>query len=297
MGTQNKAYLNAFIGIIIFSATLPFTKLALGINNNQLSPEFITFGRSTLAGLLSIIFLIINKKKIPSSKYFTNLIIIAILLIFLFPLLISYGVKDNQAIHSGVILGSLPLFTSLFAAIYFKQKETFLFWFFSFMGFTSIILFSIFALDKFDLQSIANFNVSDLILFLSVIVASVGYVVGSKLTEKLGSLTVISWALAISLPITLPLSIVHYPSNSINLESWLAFFYLAVMAQWIGVFFWFKGLSLGGAVKIGQVQLIYPFSSFVFSIFLLNENLNFFTFTFSCLIISIIYLTKKYSHK
>ena len=65
MGTQNKAYLNAFIGIIIFSATLPFTKLALGINNNQLSPEFITFGRSTLAGLLSIIFLIINKKKIP----------------------------------------------------------------------------------------------------------------------------------------------------------------------------------------------------------------------------------------
>ena len=52
MGTQNKAYLNAFIGIIIFSATLPFTKLALGINNNQLSPEFITFGRSTLAGLL-----------------------------------------------------------------------------------------------------------------------------------------------------------------------------------------------------------------------------------------------------
>ena len=297
MGTQNKAYLNAFIGIIIFSATLPFTKLALGINNNQLSPEFITFGRSTLAGLLSIIFLIINKKKIPSSKYFINLIIIAILLIFLFPLLISYGVKNNQAIHSGVILGSLPLFTSLFAAIYFKQKEAFLFWFFSFMGFACIILFSIFALDKFDLQSIANFNVSDLILFLSVIVASVGYVVGSKLTEKLGSLSVISWALVISLPITLPLSIVYYPSNSINLESWLAFFYLAVMAQWIGVFFWFKGLSLGGAVKIGQVQLIYPFSSFVFSIFLLNENLNFFTFIFSCLIISIIYLTKKYSHK
>ena len=45
MHIQNKAYINAFIGIIIFSATLPVTKLALGLNNDQLSPEFITLGR------------------------------------------------------------------------------------------------------------------------------------------------------------------------------------------------------------------------------------------------------------
>jgi drug/metabolite transporter (DMT)-like permease len=297
MHIQNKAYINAFIGIIIFSATLPVTKLALGLNNDQLSPEFITLGRSSLAGLLSVLFLILRKKKIPDTKHLIQLAFISLLLIFLFPLLISYGVRDNEAIHSGVILGSLPLFTSLSAAIYFKQKESFLFWIFSFLGFVLIIIFSIINLDKLDINSVINFNYSDLILFLAVITASIGYVVGSKLTTKLGSLDVISWALALSLPITIPFSIIFYPSTSINFDSWISFLYLAVMAQWIGYFFWYNGLSIGGPVKIGQVQLIYPFSSFIFSIFLLNEKLNFFTLVFSVIIVLIIYLTKKFSLK
>ena len=222
--------------------------------------------------------------------------ILAILLIFLFPLLISYGVKDNEAIHSGVILGSLPLFTSLSASIYFKQKESFLFWLFSFLGFFCIFIFSVISFDNFNLNKITNFNLSDLILFFAVITASVGYVVGSKLSRQLGSLTVIYWALTISLPITIPFSILLYPTNTIGSDSWLAFFYFAIMAQWIGYFFWYNGLSLGGEIKIGQVQLIYPFASFIFSIFLLNEKLNFFTFMFSALIIVIIYLTKRFSH-
>jgi drug/metabolite transporter (DMT)-like permease len=296
MSIATKAYLNAFIGIVIFSATLPVTKLALGTDNTQLTPEFITFGRSAIAGLFSIIFLFINKKKIPDFKSFVQLSILAILLIFLFPLLISYGVKDNEAIHSGVILGSLPLFTSLSASIYFKQKESFLFWLFSFVGFFCIFIFSVLSFDNFNLNKIINFNLSDLILFFAVLTASVGYVVGSKLSRQLGSLTVISWALTISLPITIPFSILLYPTNTIGSDSWLAFFYLAIMAQWIGYFFWYNGLSLGGEIKIGQVQLIYPFASFIFSIFLLNEKLNFFTFMFSALIIVIIYLTKRFSH-
>ena len=73
MSIATKAYLNAFIGIVIFSATLPVTKLALGTDNTQLTPEFITFGRSAIAGLFSIIFLFINKKnQIKFSLLFFN---------------------------------------------------------------------------------------------------------------------------------------------------------------------------------------------------------------------------------
>lgn len=295
MNLTSKAYINGFIGIIIFSATLPVTKIALGVDNNQLTPEFITFGRSVIAGLFSIFFLIIYKQKIPNLKNLIQLFFISILLIFLFPLFISYGVRHNEAIHSGVILGSLPLFTSLCGSIYLKQKESFLFWLFSIFGFILIFLFSIFSSSGLNLKLLMSFNLSDLILFFAVISASVGYVIGSKLTKELGPLTVISWALTLSLPITLPFSYYEFPSNTIEQSSWFAFFYLAIMSQWIGYLFWYKGLSLGGAVKIGQVQLIYPFASFVFSIFLLNEKLNLFTFFFSVLILGIIYLTKRFS--
>ena len=45
------------LGVTLFAATLPMTKLAVGTAADpQLSPWFITFGRAAVAGLLSILF-------------------------------------------------------------------------------------------------------------------------------------------------------------------------------------------------------------------------------------------------
>ena len=44
---------------MIFAATLPMTKLAVGtIDAPQLSPWFVTFGRAAAAGLLSALYLL-----------------------------------------------------------------------------------------------------------------------------------------------------------------------------------------------------------------------------------------------
>jgi hypothetical protein len=63
ISNENKGFILGFVGILIFSVTSPATKLALGISNDQMSPEFVTFGRVTLAGSLSLLYLIILKKK------------------------------------------------------------------------------------------------------------------------------------------------------------------------------------------------------------------------------------------
>ena len=57
LSNENKGFIFGFVGIIIFSITPTATKIALGANNNELSPEFITFGRSALAGALSLAYL------------------------------------------------------------------------------------------------------------------------------------------------------------------------------------------------------------------------------------------------
>ena len=47
------------LGVTLFAATLPMTKLAVGTATDpQLSPWFITFGRAVVAGLLSILYLL-----------------------------------------------------------------------------------------------------------------------------------------------------------------------------------------------------------------------------------------------
>ena len=54
--TQEKeALLWGLVGITLFAATLPMTRLAVGSTDApQLSPWFVTFGRAAVAGLLSI---------------------------------------------------------------------------------------------------------------------------------------------------------------------------------------------------------------------------------------------------
>ena len=77
LSNENKGFIYGFVGIIIFSITPAATKIALGANNNELSPEFITFGRSALAGVLSLAYLFFSRKKIPKLKYLFNFSIIA----------------------------------------------------------------------------------------------------------------------------------------------------------------------------------------------------------------------------
>ena len=63
------------------------------------------------------------------------------------------------------------------------------------------------------------------------------------------------------------------------------------------VFAWYKALDLGGAVRISQIQLLMPFLTFIFSIILLGETLDFLTIFFSISIIFLIYLSRKMSVK
>ncbi len=77
LSNENKGFIYGFVGIIIFSITPVATKIALGPNNSQLSAEFITFGRSTLAGFLSLIYLLTFKKRISQKKDLLNFSIIA----------------------------------------------------------------------------------------------------------------------------------------------------------------------------------------------------------------------------
>ena len=70
LSNENKGFIFGFVGIIIFSITPVATKIGLGANNNELSPEFITFGRSALAGILSLSYLFFSKKKNTKIKIF-----------------------------------------------------------------------------------------------------------------------------------------------------------------------------------------------------------------------------------
>jgi len=266
LSNENKGFIFGFVGIIIFSITPVATKIALGYNNSQLSAEFITFGRSALAGNLALLYLFFFRKKIPKLKYLFNFSIIAFCLSVVFPLTLSFGLIYSTSIHAGVILAFLPLATAIFASFYFKQKASKSFWLCAFF---------------------------DILFCIAVIAAAVGYNFGAKLTKVMAAPEVISWALVLAMPFHFGFAIYYFPKTEINIISWIGFLYVAIFSQWIGFFAWYKGLDLGGAVRVSQIQLLMPFFTFAFSIYILGETLDFLTIIFSVAIILLIYLSRK----
>ena len=291
LSNENKGFIYGFVGILIFSLTPVATKIALGSDNNELSAEFITFGRSAVAGFLALLYLISFKKKIPQKSDLMNFSIIALCLTIGFPLSLSYGLIYSTSIHAGVILAFLPLATAIFASFYFKQRASISFWLCALTGSIIIIIYILIHNQNVN----TNFKIShyDILFCIAVIAAAIGYNFGAKLTKSMLSADVISWALVLALPVHFTLAIYYFPKTEINIISWLAFLYVAIFSQWIGFFAWYKGLDIGGAVRVSQIQLLMPFFTFAFSIYLLGETLDFLTIIFSIAIILLIYLSRK----
>jgi drug/metabolite transporter (DMT)-like permease len=291
LSNENKGFIYGFIGIIIFSITPTATKIALGPNNNELSPEFITFGRSAVAGILSFAYLFLSKKRIPKLKYLFDFSVIALCITVAFPLSLSLGLIYSTSIHAGVILAFLPLATAILASFYFKQKASLGFWVCAFIGCILIVIYIL--IHSHDENKKLELSYSDILFCIAVIVAAIGYNFGAKLTKIMVSADVISWALVLALPFHFGLAIYYFPKTEINIISWLGFLYVAIFSQWIGFFAWYKGLDLGGAVRVSQIQLLMPFFTFAFSIYLLGETLDFLTIAFSIAIIFLIYISRK----
>jgi drug/metabolite transporter (DMT)-like permease len=87
----------------------------------------------------------------------------------------------------------------------------------------------------------------------------------------------------------------NLPPNltAIHASSWWAFAYVAVFSMWLGFFAWYRGLALGGAVRVSQVQLVQPFLSLLFAVPLLGEKIDAMTLGFALAVIATVFVGKK----
>jgi drug/metabolite transporter (DMT)-like permease len=134
-----------------------------------------------------------------------------------------------------------------------------------------------------------------LVLVAAVLAASVGYVHGALVTPGLGAERVICWINILSLPITLPGSLLSWPQAAVDTSTWVGFAYLGLFSMWISLVIWYRALAIGGTVRISQMQLLQPFFAMLFSIPLLRERLDALTLGFGAAVVVTVYLGKRLS--
>ncbi len=279
------------LGVAIFALTLPMTRMATGgAEAPALSPWFVTFGRAACAGLLSIVYLLAVRAPRPERAQWGAIAFTALGVVVGFPLLMALGLRQVQAVHASVILGVLPLATAVIAALAYRQRPSTGFWACAALGSALVALY---AMLKAPPGAAFGIHWADLLLFGAVLAASFGYVSGAKLTPSLGAERVICWVLVLSLPVTLPLTWLTWPTQPVPWASWLGFAYVAVFSMWIGFFAWYRALAIGGAVRVSQVQLLQPFLSMLFAVPLLGERLDAMTLAFGVAVIATVFLGKR----
>lgn len=283
------------LGVAIFAVTLPMTRLATGTTEApQLSPWFVTFARAALAGALSIIFLTLTRSRWPAGHERVPLLMATLGNAIGFPLLLGFALRQVTSGHAAVVLALLPLATAAMAAWVMHQRAKLGFWVSAGVGAALVAGFSVFRAQQHGGAGL-GLEWADLLLVGAVLCASLGYVYGAKVTPSLGAERVICWVCVLGLPITLPGALLTWPAQAVHTSAWLALGYVGVFSMWAGFFAWFRGLALGGAMKVSQMQLMQPFFSILAAVPLLGESLDTITLGFALAVATTVFVGKRYA--
>jgi drug/metabolite transporter (DMT)-like permease len=282
------------LGVAIFAVTLPMTRLATGSTQDpQLSAWFITFARAALAGCLSLAFLGITRSPFPTAAQRKPLFLAMLGNAVGFPLCLGLALRHVTSGHAAVFTALLPLATAAMAAWVLHQRARLGFWVCAGLGAVLVMAFSLLRAAQ-HAQGFA-LEWADLLLLGAILSAAVGYVFGAQVTPQLGAERVICWVCVMALPFSVPGALLNWPTGEIHRASWFALGYVGVFSMWAGFFAWYRGLALGGALRVSQVQLLQPFFSILAAVPLLGEALEPVTLGFALAVVAVVFLGKRFA--
>jgi drug/metabolite transporter (DMT)-like permease len=288
MTQESRGMWLGLMGVAIFSLTLPFTKMAVA----ELNPVLVALGRAVVAAIGSAILLWWIDAPRPTRTQIRALLVTALGVVVGFPVFSSVAMRTVPASHGAVVIGILPLATALFGALRFGERPSAGFWLAALVGSGIVIGFALW-------QGGGEFHAADLALFAAVVAAAMGYAEGARLSQTMGGQQVISWALVLSMPLLLPLTIWLGWKYGVNASprAWIGFGYVSLFSMFIGFFFWYKGLALGGIARVGQVQLLQPFLTLVGAALILGETLDIRNVLFAFAVIAVVAIGRRMTIK
>lgn len=262
MPRKSTGWGHGLLGVIIFSASLPATRVAVG----GFTPLFLTSARAVIAALLAAGLLWMLRQERPRAGDIGSLAIVALGVVVGFPLLTALALQHITAARSIVFIGLLPLATALFGVLRGGERPKRAFWLFSCAG---SLLVAGFALSRGGGTSLAG----DLLMVAAILLCGLGYAEGATLSRRLGGWQVISWALVLALPAMAAVAAATLPSSwdGIGVPAWIGLAYVSVFSMLVGFVFWYRGLALGGIAGVGQLQLLQPFFGLALAGLLLGE--------------------------
>ncbi|KRQ00501.1 transporter [Bradyrhizobium yuanmingense] len=262
MHSSASGWGNGLLGVIIFSGSLPATRVAVG----GFSALFLTSARAVIAALIGAVVLGLLRQARPQRRDLASLTIVAIGVVVGFPLLTALALQHITSARSIVFIGLLLLSTAVFGVLRGGERPRPLFWLFAGLGSATVAGFALTGDGVASLQG-------DLLMVAAIVLCGLGYAEGAALSRRLGGWQVISWALLLALPLMLVLAVLTWPPvwSGIGVPAWIGLAYVSVFSMFVGFIFWYRGLAIGGIARVGQLQQLQPFFGLALAGLLLGE--------------------------
>jgi drug/metabolite transporter (DMT)-like permease len=262
----------AFLGVLLFSFSVPLTKIAVGGFN----PFLTATGRAVVAGALAAVILSVNRVSWPARELVRPLLLTMIGAVFGWPILIALALQYTTSAHVAVIAAFMPLSTAIIAVFRTHEKVSAKFWLAASVGTTALVIF---ALGRGGATS-PNYW-ADLMVVGAMLFSSWCYVEGASVTKVMPGWQVISWVVVFALPITVPASLVLWFTTSGDYQTtstqWLALILLGISSMYFGFFAWYRGLSMAGIARGSHVQQLQALLTLLWSALLLGETVTWLT--------------------
>lgn len=277
---------SGLLGVVIFSGSLPATRLAVA----DFSPLFLTSARAVIAALLGAAMLWGLRQEKPDLRDIGPLAVVSLGVVVGFPLLTALALQHITAAHSIVFVGLLPLCTAIFGVLRGGERPRPAFWLFSILGALLVAGFAA-------LQGGSASLTGALLMVAAILLCGLGYAEGAMLSRRLGGWQVISWSLLLSLPLMAVLTLVTLPAawSGIGGQAWLGLAYVSVFSMLVGFVFWYRGLALGGIATVGQLQLLQPLFGLTLAALLLGEQVAWPMIAVTVLVIACVAGARRYA--
>jgi drug/metabolite transporter (DMT)-like permease len=261
---ESLGLLFGLVAVVLFGGSLPATRIAV----LDLDPWLVTAARALVAGIVGLVIVAVARVPFPFAQT-GRLVAVALCLVIGFPAAMAIAMVTVPASHGSVVLALLPLATTLGAVVFAGERPSLGFWLLTLIG---AGLVAAFALREGDIAIVAG----DAILVLGILVCGSGYAIAATLSRILPGWVVITWAVVISLPIALPATLLLWPpdAGAVPASAWAGVAYGGIISQFVAYAIWNAALARGGVARIGQLQLLQPFVTFVIAAPLLGERID-----------------------
>ena len=294
LSPATRGWLLGLLGVAVFALTIPMTRLASGsLAAPHLPAVFVAIGRAALGGLLAAAWLLATRAPWPRPAQWRQLLLTSLGVVFGFPFFLGLAVQRVDAAHAAVVSGLLPMATAAIGALLTRQRPSRGFWACTLLGTGLVIGFAY-------LKGGTSLQPADGLLLAAVVWGGFGYVMGARLSAPqadgapvMPPQQVISWVLVACLPVTLPVAWATWPATSVPASAWGGFVYVSVFSVWLGFFAWYRGLQLGGMMRVSQIQLLQPFLSMFAALPLLGEALDATTVAFAVAVMATVFLSRR----